>query len=234
MQHLQKAGGIAALIQAATFVVGFGLLFTLLAPSATGELSPGETVTFVTEHQTLMQLWNFIIYVVFGIALVVLVLALHARLREEAPALMPIATAFGLIWAGLVIASGMVANISISTVVDLSAADPNQAATVWLSLESVRDGIGGGNEIVGGLWVMLVGFASIRAEGLPQPLAVLGVVIGAAGVLTSAPALDFLAVVFGLGLVVWFVWLGIALLRAKPVCSTQSSTPFVEHPGTAD
>jgi hypothetical protein len=40
MNDLQKMGGVAALIEAATYVVGIGLLLTLLAPFGMGDLEP--------------------------------------------------------------------------------------------------------------------------------------------------------------------------------------------------
>ena len=75
---------------------------------------------------------------VFGIFLVVLALALYERLKAGSPAMVQTATAFGLIWAGLVIASGMVFNIGLGTVVDLYGKDPAQAASVWLAISAVR------------------------------------------------------------------------------------------------
>jgi len=65
--------------------------------------------------------------VVFGVVLVVLALALNARLKDGSPAIVQTATAFGLIWAGLVIASGMIANIGNSTVVELYSENQDQA-----------------------------------------------------------------------------------------------------------
>ncbi len=56
----------------------------------------------------------------------------------------------------------------------------------------------------------------LRAGGLPKALNSLGVVIGAAGRLTVVPALDVLVFVFGLGGIVWFVWLGIVMVRGSP------------------
>ena len=47
----------------------------------------------------------------FGVFLVVLALALYERLKAGSPALVQMATAFGLIWAGLAIASGMIVNV---------------------------------------------------------------------------------------------------------------------------
>jgi hypothetical protein len=83
----------------------------------------------------------------------------------------------------------------------------------------VQLGLGGGNEIVGGVWVLLVGWAALRAGELPRALNYLGVVIGVSGILTVVPvsrvlgAVEMLGLVFGLGFIVWFVWLGIIMLR---------------------
>lgn len=225
MNKLQKAGAIAALIEAATFIVGFVLFFTVLADANYGSLDvdPIEHAAFLVEHQAIMYAWNLIIYVVFGAVLVVLSLALHERLKVTAPSIMQVATSFGLIWAGLVIASGMVANIGAAVVVDLYAANPEQAGSTWLSLHFVTDGIGGGNEIVGGIWVVLVSWVAMRSATLPKGLNYLGIVAGAAGVVSLVPALgEAMGAVFGLGLVAWFVWLGVAMLRVTSLRTDMS------------
>ena len=215
MKDLQKMGGVAALIAAATFVVGMGLGFTVLAPIMTGDLDPVQSAAFLADNQAITYIWNLIIYLVFGVFLVVLALALYERLKAGSPAIVQTATAFGLIWAGLMFASGMVANIGAGTVVDLYGKDPAQAATVWLALDFVANGLGGGNEIVGGLWVLLLSWAALRAGGLPKALNYLGVVSAVAGLVTVVPALETVGAVFGLGLIVWFVWLGIVMLRGS-------------------
>ena len=124
------------------------------------------------------------------------------------------ATAFGLIWAVLVIASGTIHNIGMETVVDLYGQDPAQAATVWLAIESVFNGLSG-LEIVGGTWVLLTSWAALRAGELSRALNYLGVVIGVAGILSAVPVLGELGlgIIFALGQIVWFVWLGIVMLR---------------------
>ena len=89
-------------------------------------------------------------------------------------------------------------------------------------------GLGGGNEIVGGLWVLLVRWAALRAGELPRLLNDLGLVLGVAGILhTAVPALETLGAVFGLGLIVWFVWLGIVMLRSNPSVTAQQPDAFV-------
>lgn len=215
MNNLQKQGGISSLAAAATFVVGFWLYFALLIPAQYGSLKIDAVkhVAFLVENRSTMYAWNFIIYVVFGILLVVLALALHERLKAVSPALMQAATAFGLIWATLVIAAGMIANIGAGVAVELYSKDAAQAASVWLALVFVINGLGGGNEIVGGLWLLLVSIACLRSDKVPKALSYGGLVIGASGLLTTIPSLKELGSAFGLGLIAWFVWMGIVLLR---------------------
>lgn len=218
MISLQRSGGLAALYEAVAFIVGFWVYLTVLEPARYGaaDIDAARHVSFLAANQTLLTVWNLVIYVAFGAVLVVLTVALHARSKDGAPGLAATAAGFGLIWAGLVIAAGMVANIGIGVIVDLNGKDPATAALVWLSYKFIVGGLGGGNEIVGGLWVCLASFAALRSHTLPKWLAWLGVVVGVAGLLTTIPALAMLGAVFGLGLILWFACLGVVLLRDAP------------------
>jgi len=122
-------------------------------------------------------------YVFFGFALIVLSLALYDRMKSGAPAIMQVATAIGIIWAGSLIASGMVANAGLATVVALYAKDPAQAALTWQGIEAVTNGLGNANgEILGGPLTLLVSLAALRAGGLPKGLNILGLMVGAVGI----------------------------------------------------
>ncbi len=223
MDQRQRVGGIAALVEAATFIFGIGMFVTVLQDYTSGDPTPGESVAFLVDNQAALYIWNLIIFIVFGIALVPLVLALHERLKTGSPALAQASAAFGLIWAGLVLAAGMVTNIGIGTVADLYDTDPAQAETVWSALDSVQNGLGGGNEIAGGIWVLLVSLAAFRAAALPRALNYLGAVSGIAGLITIIPPLEAVGAVFGLGLIVWFAWLGNIMLRDTRDVTTETS-----------
>jgi hypothetical protein len=132
---LQKMGGIAALIQAATYVVGVALMFTL--PGFAEDVEPIQRVAFLADNRAIPYLANLFIYVVAGIFLAVLALAVYERLEAGSRALLQTATAFGLMCAAVVIAAGMVSNIGLRTVVDLYGKDPAQAATIWLAINAV-------------------------------------------------------------------------------------------------
>ena len=212
MKNLQKMGGIAALYAGVAFIVGMlGFLLVVGWPD-----DPVQQVAVLVNNQVSLHILYVIVYQVWAVILVVLTLALYERLKADSPAVMQTATAIGIIWATVVIASGMIFNIGMDNVVDLYGEDPAQATTVWLVIESVSDAIGGANEILGGLWVLLISWAALQSRGLPRALNYLGIVIGAAGILSALPGLGDVGLIFGLVQIVWFIWVGIVMLRGRP------------------
>jgi len=176
--------------------------------------SDAEKFSFLTNNQVILSIVNLTMYVVFGLFLAVLVLALHQRMKNKAPALSQLASVFGIIWVGLVIASGMIANIGLGAVIDLSASNAEQAKTLWVVVNTIVEGLGGGNEVVGGLWVLLLSIAGLKIIELPKFLNFLGLFIGSVGILTIYPA-EILTEIFGLGQIIWFSWLGVAMLGSR-------------------
>ena len=208
----QKVGGFAALYLAAAFIVAMPYFLVFVKYPSVAD--PAQKVALLVRHHDSMRVMYLITYVIFGLVLAVLALSLHARLKHRAPTLIQAATAVGLIWAVVLVASGMIFNAGVSTVVGLHGAHPEQAVAAWQAIEPVANGLGGsGGELLGGLWVLLVSAAALRTGGLPKVLNWLGVAVGAAGVLSVVPALNGLAYGFGLLEIVWFAGLGIVMLR---------------------
>lgn len=212
MKTLQKFGGFAALFMAISHLIGIVIFLVIL--NYLSLTDPVQKVALNVEKQQVVFSTNLLMYVFFGLALIALSLALHNRLKSGTPALMQMATAVGIIWAGSLIASGMVANAGLATVVALYAKDPTQAALTFQAIESITNGLGNANgEILGGTWTLLVSLAALRTGGFPKGLNVLGVFVGAVGMFTIVPVLNDFTGIFGLGQILWFTWLGIMLLR---------------------
>jgi len=56
----------------------------------------------------------------------------------------------------------------------------------------------------------------------------LGLLIGLPGIISTVfPAVNELAYAFGLGIIVWWIWLGIVLLRKNSGAVPQTSGAFV-------
>ena len=228
LPRVQSAGGWAALFVALAYLVGFAVMATALSPPESQQRSPAELLAFLLDRKLLFQLWMVFIYVLAGGAIVVLSVALHERLKQDAPDAMQIATPFGLIWAGLVIASGMVAISGLESVAAFHTESVDLATTVWASVDVLQNGLGGGIEIVGGVWMLLVSTASFRVAGLPKLLSFYGALIGVIGIVTVIPPLKELATVFGLGQILWFAGVGASMLH-RSRGRTESGGPTAAH-----
>ncbi len=223
--NLRRLGGLSALILAAAYVVGCALNFTLLDTSSI--LDPVEKVSTLVGKQSLFSIWIFFIYVVFGVCLVFLARALDEQLRPAAPALARTATAFALIWAGLLIAAGNVYIAGLNNIAGAFAQNPAQATAAWLAIDSVHQGLSGTAEIPGGLWTLLVSLAALQAARFPRALSYLGVATGTAGLLTMIPLLFMPAVAaYALGHCAWWIWLAVLLLLKGSLDTAQARPGF--------
>jgi len=231
--QLQKWGGAAALYEALAYVIG--IVGFVLVVNISEIADPLQKVAAIAENQGLLSMLHLIVYVIWGASLVVLTLALHDRLQGGISALVRTATAFGMIWSVLVIASSMIYNIGMETVVGLHASNPPQAATVWLAIEAIFTGLGGGVEVVGGIWVLLLSVAALRNDGLPRAFNYFGFLVGAAGLITITPSLGEIGgMVFGLTQILWSAWLGVVMLRSHPTAVGEKPAPaLVSHQKTA-
>jgi hypothetical protein len=214
LKTLQKVGGICAIFEALIYIFAFIIYGGILVyPNANEGVV--EKLSFLTDNYLTLSILNLISYVLFGILLAVLVLAIHQRIKNYAPLLSNLTSIFGIIWVGLVISSGMIANIGLSTVIDIGIKEPENAILIWRSVGIVSEGLGGGNEIVGGIWVLLLSIASFKSHCFSKSLNLLGIIVGITGILTLYP-LDIFKEIFGISQIIWFLWIGVSMIR-KPV-----------------
>ncbi len=211
---LQHAGGVAAFTAALAYVFGFAVLF---GPLAERPATIDEGLLYLLEHRALVTSWYLVIYIAFGFALLVLTQALSERLRASVPLLSSFASSLALVWVTLVVAAGMCLIVGLDAAGTLHASDVARAVTLWLVVETIADGLGGGIEVIGGLWLTLFGIAGWRSGIDARALHALALVSGMAGLLTALPPLSSLGAVFGLGQIVWFVGMGCALVRTPPI-----------------
>ena len=215
MKTLRKFGGFAALYLAAAYLVG--MIGFLAVVNVSGVADPVQQVALMADNLAFLYIMYLIVYVVWGIFMVVLALALYERLKASSPTIVQTATAFGLFWGCVILVSGMIQNAGMQTVVALYGKDPAQAGTIWLTIDSVLKGLAGSNEAIGGIWILLLSLAALRAGALSRVLNYLGVVVGVAGLISIVPALaEIFITIFALGQIVWFIWLGITMLRSHP------------------
>jgi len=228
MTPLQKLGGVSAFVAAGTFVFGLLMALTTLNGYVTAP-DPADAVAELLEHGSMLALWNTVITIVFGVVMVPLALALRDRTAgTPGDTLGRIGAVFGVMWATVIIAAGMVIGVGLTAVSDLAVTDAAAAESLWLAVDTVGNGLGGGNEVIGGVWVILVSVSTWIARAIPRWMSVIGVVAGGAGLVTMVPGLADAGAVFGLLMIVWFSLVGIALWYLRPAHSrTAAVAPHV-------
>jgi len=87
------------------------------------------------------------------------------------------------------------------------------AQSLWLSVITTKEGLGGGNEIIGGVWIVLVSLRIKQSHTYSKVLSAMGLVAGVAGIISTVSLLRDFGAVFGLLLIVWFIYLGILMMR---------------------
>ncbi len=216
LRKLLKIGGICAILEAFIYISAF-LVYggVLVYPNA--DANEIEKLSFLSDNYLTLSVLNFVSYVLFGILLAVVVLTIHQKLKIYAPVFSSLASVFGFIWVGLVIASGMIANIGLNSVIEIGNKEPENAMLIWSSVTIITEGLGGGNEIVGGVWVLFLSLIALKGQIFNKPLNALGILVGIAGILTIYP-LDIFTEVFGISQIIWFIWIGILLVR-QPLLS---------------
>jgi hypothetical protein len=177
----------------------------------------------MAENHLIFSSIYFLMYVVFGVLLAVLVIGLHERLKHTKNPAMAIGSLFGAIWVGLVIASGMISNVGLAHAIGLMDTSPEKALDIWIIISLITESIGGGNELVGGLWVLLLSVVALKAGEFSKPLNYLGLIVGVAGISTIYPN-ETLTEIFGITQIAWFIWLGISLLTQENTNESPQST----------
>ncbi len=217
-RSLVRSGGVASHVVAGTYVIGFGTMAAYLAPSGfvAAVADPEGSLEFLLAHPSAMCAWYLVLYLVGGAAMALVSLGVGERLSAASSSLGRVSAAAGLIWSGLLLASGSVAVVGQHAVATLAVDHPDLALGTWVSTSIVQDSLGGGIEVAGALWAAVVGYAALRTRALPAGLGGLALGLAAVGLLTVLPfATETATSVFGLGFLVWFTWAGVVLSRRR-------------------
>lgn len=215
LKNFQQIGGLSAFYLAVSYVVGIGIF--IFALDYLNIVEASQKMDVLIQNQSLVIITNLMMYVGFGFCLLVLNLCLYERLKERTPILAQIATITGIIWAGALILSGMVANAGIAPAVALFHENPVQGTIYWSGIESVANGLGGADgEFLGGLMTLFFGIAGLKGATLPKVLNYYGMFVGAIGIVSTVPGLKDLVSLFGMSQLIWFIGLGVVMLTKSP------------------
>lgn len=209
---LEKLGGLAAIYGALVYILTMIVFLVILDyPNLT---VPADKVAMIVNHQTVVVMIHWLSYILFGLFLVILSLALYETIGLKNSPMMKIATVFAVIWATLLIASGLIFNQGASTVATVYHTDPEQAVMLWQGIEVISSALSFiDGELLGGLWMLLIGISAWKTGRFHKVLNIWSMGIGTIGIISIIPFLNTLSAVFGLGQILWFIGIGLSLLK---------------------
>jgi hypothetical protein len=214
--NLKKIGGLAALYCGIAYLLMIGYFLVIIDyPSITEQT---DKIKMFADNYSGMFITYLLGYALFGIVLAVLSLSLYYRLKSTSPEGSRLIAVFGIMWGVLLTGSGMIFIQGMKTVIELYKINPEQAITVWIAIESSVLGLSFSNgELLGGLWTLLIGIVSLKTKTFNKPMNILAVAVGCAGMLSTVPVINSAGGtgIYGIGQMVWFIWLGILLLKSR-------------------
>lgn len=220
MRNLQKAGGISAIVSAASYIFAIGLYVTLMMPMADPSLGIDEYIAFFARNRILAFIWAYSMYIVHGASLVILILALYERLKDGSPRLAIIASGFGFIWTSFVFLSGFINMWGQEALIGLYSKSSTQAEMFKDALTLITLGIDSSDRCLGSLWVVLSSLAALKSKALPKILNFFGIAIGVLSFSLGLimPVNDSSAsFLFGIGAIVWWIALGLYMLKKQQI-----------------
>jgi uncharacterized Tic20 family protein len=192
------------------YVIGFVCLFLFLGPLVEGQLSKDERLAFFLNNKLGLQFWYLIIYVLFGILLIPLISILKTHFKRNI--LNEFGSIVGFIWAAFVIASGFIFTIGIEKISQIQL-DSSDQYVILTSIQIVQDALGGGVDLLGGIWVLCIGLMGLRSDTFHKYFNLYSLLLGAVGILNVLPFFYSLGGVFGMLQITWFIWLGSLMWR---------------------
>lgn len=233
---IQKWGGIAAIVLAFTYVFGFVLFFGVLDSS--GYETPERYLEFIILNRDTFFVGYLIIGILFSFTLIILVQSTYHRFKVASQEFMKFTAIVGYLWVCIVLASSMIFLTSLGALAKYHMLNPEEALVINRSISIIVDALGGGIELVGAVWVLAISYVGLRSKIYSPLLHYWGMLVGIAGILTLFSGLSFLSgnpffeattAIFGLGQILWFLVLGVVMLKEISKTKEYISPASVAH-----
>lgn len=206
MNEMRKAQ-ISLAVNVCCFAYGLVILVANFGYLSDSNLTSQQTLTMLLQDVRLYVSWNLVVYLIYGVSLFFLSISLFSLTKKHS-----LEGAYGLllaggIWSGFMLLSGGISIETINRVSELYPLNSEAATNLWMTTGVIQESAGGGNEIIGALWVYMVSRTLPNRKGLLQTSRLIGFSITILGLGTIVESGEIFASLFGILLIVWFLLL---------------------------
>lgn len=201
MTLFKKFAVVSAAYGGISYIGGIFVYLQLLQyDSAT---SAGEQMNIMSSNPVLVHITTLHIYVIFSFAIILLATYLYLKLKEQQPILGLLSLISGSIWATILIASGFI-SMGVTTLL-MNGTPASELVSTWQAIDIVSNALGGGNELMGGVFTGLLSLAMYKARYSSMFTSVLGALVFVGGTLSALPYLADVGIgVFVISQILWF------------------------------
>ncbi len=230
MERVQRAGGIAALVQGVLFLLGLIFVFATLPAAGLGSIAnlfdPTKVLPYV-ESSGALPTFGIVLGVGFAMTLVIMTLGLYYRMRDAMPRGATLAMDSAVVAAPLLLVAGFVGFTGLRALANLYGQNAGAASTAYVDLATITQVLLIAAIFAAGWSALFWGWAGARTGALNEWLGYLAVLGGLTGILTFAiPQLLFPFLVIGL---IFSFWAGAELLRTPTTVAEELKHAVAAH-----
>jgi hypothetical protein len=213
LKQLTTLAGVAFIGMALCYITLFVIYGAVLSTPSEG--GTAAKIAYLIANKAMFNFTYILGYVFFACLLCFCVYVTGRLSQKVSPAATAMTTLFGYFWVVVLLSTGMIGISSNELLANYSISNPAAADVIYYARILMTESLGGGIEFIGGVWLLLLGAISWRHELLSKYLTAFTLVKGAIGVATLFSAETLLRDLFGVTGILWFIWMGIALIK-KP------------------
>jgi hypothetical protein len=201
MKLFKKLAAISAVYGGLSYIGGIFVYLQLLQYDSVSTAS--EQLAIIGNNPVLVHITTLHIYVLFSFGIILLATYLYLKLKDQQPALGLLSLITGVIWSTLLIASGFI-SMGVTALL-MSGTTVSELAYAWQVIDIVSNALGGGNELIGGVFAGLVSLALYKVRGSSIVTSILGIFVLIGGVISALPYLADIGIgIFVISQIPWF------------------------------
>lgn len=188
-----------------TFVFGIYIYFSNFEFLINERVTSSVSIIKIVDQIDQYIIWNLMVYFVYGIFLLSSSVAMYLLSSEKNKFLRLIFIFTGTIWSCWMFVSASIAIETVQYISEIVFINEKLAVETWNTIRILLEAFGGGNEILGGFWVILFSLL-IKVDGIISIVCrYVGFLVFCIGIATVFTNSSYIESLFGIGIITWFL-----------------------------
>lgn len=201
MTLFKKLAAVSAVYGGLSYIGGIFVYLQLLKYDSVS--TPSEQLAIIGNNPVLVHITTLHIYILFSFGIILLATYLYLKLKDQQPALGLLSLISGVVWSTLLIASGFI-SMGVTAIL-MNGTAVSELTSAWQAIDIVSNALGGGNELIGGVFTGLLSLALYKARYSSLVTSLLGAVVFVGGIISALPYLADVGIgIFVVSQILWF------------------------------